>query len=323
MTFGRRQFLHFTAAAAALPAASPIARADVFPTRPVHIVVPYPAGGAPDIIGRLTAEWLSQRLRQQFIVDNRPGAASNLGTEMAAHSTADGYTLLVAVSTNAVNVSIYSKLNFNFIRDFAPIAGIGGTPFVMVFTPSFPAKTFPEFINYAKAHPGKVNMASQGIGTTPHVCGELLKMMTGVDIVHVPYRGNLMPDLLAGQVQFYFSPMAQAIEFVKDGRLRALAVTTAKRAALLPDVPAIAEFVPGYAASGWYGIVAPAGTPAAIIDSLSTQILAGVGDPTFNARLQTLGVVPTPRDPAAFGRFIVDETRKWAKVIEFANIRVD
>ena len=193
----------------------------------------------------------------------------------------------------------------------------------MAFTPSFPAKTFPEFIANAKAHPGKVNMASQGIGTTPHVCGELLKMMTGIDIVHVPYRGNLMPDLLAGQVQFYFSPMAQAIEYVKDGRLRALAVTTAARAALLPDVPTIGEFVPGYVASGWYGIVAPAGAPGGIIDKLSKQILAGVADPKLNARLLTLGVVPVPRPPSEFGKFIAGETEKWAKVIKFANIKVE
>ena len=323
MTLGRRQFLHLAATAAAVPTISSIGRAEVYPARPVHIIVPYPAGGAPDIIGRLAAQWLSERLNQQFIVDNRPGAASNLGTEVAARAPADGYTLLVAVSTNAVNASIYSHLKFNFIRDFAPVAGIGGTPFVMAFAPSFPAKTFPEFISYAKAHPGKVNMASQGIGTTPHVCGELLKMMTGIDIVHVPYRGNLMPDLLAGQVQFYFSPLVQAIEYVKDGRLHALAVTTATRAALLPDVPTVGEFVPGYVASGWYGIVAPAGTPGTVIDKLSKQILAGVADPKLRARLLTLGVVPVPRPPAEFGKFIADETAKWEKVIKFASINVD
>jgi tripartite-type tricarboxylate transporter receptor subunit TctC len=317
----RRRFLRLAVSAASLPALPRIASALDYPTRPVHIIVPYPAGGAPDIMGRLTAEWLSERLGQQFIVDNRPGAASNIGTEVAARAPADGYTLLVAVSTNAVNASIYTKLNFNFIRDFAPVAGIGGTPFVMAFTPSFPAKTFPEFIAYAKEYPGKVNMASQGVGTTPHVCGELLKMMTGIDFVHIPYRGNLMPDLLAGQVHFYFSPMAQAIEYVKDGRLRALGVTTVRRAALLPDVPAIGEFVPGYAASGWYGIVAPTGTPADIIDRLSGQILAGVTDPKLKARLLTLGVELMPRPPAEFGKFISGETEKWAKVVKFANIK--
>jgi tripartite-type tricarboxylate transporter receptor subunit TctC len=323
MQVPRRQFLQLAGGAVALPVGHSVAHTEDYPTRPAHVVVPYPAGGAPDIVARLFSEWLSQRLRQQFIVDNRPGAASNIGTEIVAKAAPDGYTLLIAVSTNAVNASIYTKLNFNFIRDFAPIAGIGGTPFVMVFTPAFPAKTFPEFIAYAKAHPGKVNMASQGIGTTPHVCGELLEMMTGIDIVHVPYRGNLMPDLLAGQVQFYFSPTAQAIEFIKDGRLRALAVTTARRAALLPDVPAIAEFVPGYAASGWYGLVAPTGTPRAAVDNLSSQVLAGVADANVKARLLALGIEPVPRGPAAFGKFIADETAKWAKVIKFANIRVD
>jgi tripartite-type tricarboxylate transporter receptor subunit TctC len=321
MMSARRRFLHLAATAAIFPALPRIASALDYPTRPVHIIVPYPAGGAPDIIGRLTAEWLSERLGQQFVVDNRPGAASNIGTAVAARAPADGYTLLVAVSTNAVNASIYTKLNFNFIRDFSPVAGIGGTPFVMAFTPSFPANTFPEFIAYAKEHPGKVNMASQGVGTTPHVCGELLKMMAGVDFVHIPYRGNLMPDLLAGQVHFYFSPMAQAIEYVKDGRLRALGVTTARRAALLPDVPAIGEFVSGYAASGWYGIVAPTGTPADIIDTLSVQILAGVTDPKLKARLLTLGVELMPRPPTEFGKFIAGETEKWAKVIKFANIK--
>jgi tripartite-type tricarboxylate transporter receptor subunit TctC len=321
MKLPRRKFLHLATGAAALSALPGVARALDYPTRPVRIVVPYPAGGAPDIIGRLTGEWLSERFGKQFIVDNRPGAASNIGTEVAAHAPADGHTLLVAVSTNAVNASIYTKLSFNFIHDFAPVAGIGATPFVMAFTPSFPAKTFPEFITYAKAHPGKLNMASQGIGTTPHVCGELLMMLTGIDLVHVPYRGNLMPDLLAGQVQFYFSPMAQAIEYIKDGRLRALAVTTAARAALLPDVPAIGEFVPGYEASGWYGIVTPTGTPADVIGRLSTQILAGVVDPNLNARLLTLGVDPMPRPPAEFGKFIVNETEKWAKVIKFAGIK--
>lgn len=321
MQLTRRKLMHLATGIAASPVLPRFALALDYPTRPVHVIVPYPAGGAPDIIGRLTAEWLSQRLAQQFIVDNRPGAASNIGTEVAAHAPADGYTLLVAVSTNAVNASIYTKVKFNFIRDFAPVAGIGGTPFVMAFTPSFPAKTFPEFIAYAKEHPGKVNMASQGIGTTPHVCGELLKMMTGIDFVHVPYRGNLMPDLLAGQVHFYFSPMAQAIEYVKDGRLRALGVTTAHRAALLPDVPTIGEFVPSYVATGWYGIVAPTGTPPDVIDRLSAQIVAGVADPKLKARLVTLGVELMPRQSAEFGKFIAGETEKWAKVVKFANIK--
>ena len=321
MKLPRRQFLHLAASAAALRVLTRPASALDYPTRPAHVIVPYPAGGSPDIIGRLIAQWLSERFGQQFIVDNRPGAASNIGTEVAAKAAPDGYTLLVAVSTNAVNASIYTKLNFNFIRDFAPVAGIGPTPFVMAFTPSFPAKTFPEFIAYARANPGKINMASQGIGTTPHVCGELLQMMTGITLVHVPYRGNLMPDLLAGQVQFYFSPMVQAIEYIRDGRLRALAVTTAKRSDLLPDIPAIGEFVPGYEASGWYGICVPVGTAAAIIDKLSTEIIAGVGDPNLKGRLLALGVEPVPMPPITFGKFIADETEKWAKVIKFANIK--
>jgi len=317
----RRQFLQLAAASAALPLVSRTVSAQPYPSRPVHIVVGYPAGGSPDIIGRLVGQWLSERLNQQFIVDNRPGAASNIGTEIAAKASPDGYTLFVAVSTNAVNATLYTNLNFNFIRDLAPVAGIGRTPFVMVLNPSFPAKTLPEFIAYAKANPRKIDMASQGMGTTPHVCGELLKAMTGVDFVHVPYRGNLMPDLLAGQVQFYFSPMARAIELIKDGRLRALGVTTATRVDALPAVPAIAEFVPGYVATGWYGICAPTGTPAAIIDRLNSEIIAGVAAPDLQARFLALGVEPMPMTAAEFGKFIADETEKWARVIMLAGIK--
>jgi len=231
--------------------------------------------------------------------------------------------LFMAVSTNAVNATLYTDLNFSFVNDFAAVAGIGGTPFVLVVTPSFPPKTIPEFIAYAKAHPGKVNMGSQGIGTTPHVCGELLKMMTGAGFVHVPYRGSLMPDLLAGQVQFYFSPMAQAIEYVRDGRLRALGVTTATRSDLLPDVPAIGEFVPGFLAIGWYGICVPRGTATPIIDKLSTAIIAGLADTNLKARLLALGIEPRPMTPPEFGKFIVEETAKWAKVIKFAGVKVE
>jgi len=319
----RRQFLRLAAGAVALPAMSRITAAQSYPTRPVHLVVGYPPGGAPDIVSRLIAEWLSERLGQQFIVDNRAGAGSNIGTEIVAKAPPDGYMLFMAVSTNAVNATLYTDLNFSFVNDFAAVAGIGGTPFVLVVTPSFPPKTIPEFIACAKAHPGKVNMGSQGIGTTPHVCGELLKMMTGAGFVHVPYRGSLMPDLLAGQVQFYFSPMAQAIEYVRDGRLRALGVTTATRSDLLPDVPAIGEFVPGFLAIGWYGICVPRGTATPIIDKLSTAIIAGLADTNLKARLLALGIEPRPMTPPEFGKFIVEETAKWAKVIKFAGVKVE
>jgi len=304
-----------------LPTVSRIASALDYPTRPVHIIVGFPPGSAADIIARLIGQWLSERLDQQFFIDNRPGAASNIGTEIVAKAPPDGYTLLMAVSATAVNAALYTNLNFNFIRDLAPVASIGGTPFVMAFNPSFPAKTIPEFIAYAKANPGKVNMASHGTGTTPHVSGELFKMMTGVDFVHVPYRGNLMPDLLAGQVDFYFSPMPQAIEYVRDGRLRALGVTTATRAEPLLEVPAIGEFVPGYVAVGWLCICAPTGTPPTVVDKLNTEISVGVVDPTLKARLIALGVQPRARTPVEFGKFIADEIEKWAKVIKFADIK--
>ena len=321
MKLPRRRFLHLAAGAAALPAVSRMVRAEAYPTRSVHIVVGYPPGGAPDIIARLIGQWLSERLGQQFIVDNRPGAASNIGTETVAKAPPDGYTLLIAVSTNAVNATLYTNLSFNFIRDMVAVGLIGGTPFVMVVNPSFPAKTVPEFIAYAQANPGKINMASQGIGTTPHVCGVLLKMMTGIELVHVPYRGNLMPDLLAGQVQLYFSPMAQAIEYVKDGRLRALGVTTSTRSDALPDVPSIGVFVRGYVASGWYGICAPKNTSTGIIEKLNNNINAALIDPRMKARLLALGVEPRAMTSGEFGKFVADETEKWAKVIKFAGIR--
>ena len=322
MKLPRRTFLHLAAGTAALPAlALPrIAFALDYPTRPVHIVIGFPAGIGPDITGRLMGQWLSERLGQQFVIDNRPGAASNIGTEIVAKATPDGYTLLLAVSTNAINSTLYKNLNFSFMHDLVPVGFIGGTPFMMVVTPSFPAKTVPEFIAYAKANPGKVNMASQGVGTSPHVAGEMLKMMTGIDLVHVPYRSNLVPDLLAGQVQVYFSPMPQVIEYIRDGRLRALAVTTATRSDALPDLPTLAEFVPGYEVSGWYGICAPTGTPSEIIEKLSKEIASGDADPNLKARLLTIGVVPKAMTPVEFGKFISDETEKWAKVIRAANI---
>jgi tripartite-type tricarboxylate transporter receptor subunit TctC len=323
MKIPRRAVLHLAAGAVAvgmLPRGAPAAG---YPSRPVRLLVPYPAGGAPDIVARLIGQWLSDRLGQQFIIDNRPGAGGNIATEMVAKAAPDGYTLLHTVSTNAVNVTLYERLNYNFLRDFAPVGGIGTLPFALLIYPGFPAQTLSEFIAYAKANPGKVNMASQGIGTTPHVCGELLQMMAGIRFLHVPYRGNLMADLLAGQVHIYFSPMPQAIAFIKDGRLRTLGVTTAKRSDALPEVPAIAEVVPGYEAVGWQGLCAPRGTPGEVIERLNGALAAAVADPAIKARFDDLGVAPMRTTPAEFGKFLVDETEKWAKVVRFANIRME
>ncbi len=321
MTLGRRRFLELAAGAAAVPALSRAARALDYPARPVHIIAGYPAGAGPDIVGRLAGQWLATRLGQNFIVDNRPGASSNIGTDLAAKSTPDGYTLLVAVSTNAVNATLYQNLSFNFARDLVPVAFIGATPFVIAANPSFPAKTVPEFLAYAKANPGKVNFASSGVGSGPHVSAELLKMMTGIDIVHVPYRSNYVTDLLGGQIPLAFSPMPQVIDFIKDGRLRAIAVTPAARADALPDVPALGEFVPGYASAGWYSLTAPTGTPDEIIAKLHDEMNAGLADPTFKSRLIAVGVEPRPMSTAEFGKFIHDEIEKWAKVIQFSALK--
>jgi tripartite-type tricarboxylate transporter receptor subunit TctC len=323
MKLPRREFLHLAAATAALPAWSQIARAETYPARPVHIVTGYPAGAGPDIIARLIAESLSQKLGQQFIVDNRPGASSNIGTEFVAHSPPDGYTLLLTVSTNAVNATLYTNLNFSFSRDLVPVAGIGRTPFVIAAYPGFPAKTVPELIAYAKANPGRVNFASQGVGSGPHVSGELFKMMAGIDLVHVPYKANYNTDLLGGQIQLAFAPMAQVIEFFRDGRLRAIAVTTATRSDALPDVPAIGEFLPGYDAAGWYGICAPAGTPADVIAKLAPAITAAVAEPAFKSRLTALGVEPKPMTTPEFSKFVGDEIDKWAKVLKFAGTKAE
>jgi tripartite-type tricarboxylate transporter receptor subunit TctC len=323
MKFPRRHFLGLVAGAAALPVAPYAAWALDYPTRPVRVIVGFPAGIGPDITGRLMSQWLSDHLGQQFIVDNRPGASSNIGTELAAKAAPDGYTLLVTVSTNAINATFYKNLAFDFVRNLVPVGFIGATPFVMVVPPSFPAKTVPEFIAYAKANPAKINLASQGVGTSPHVAGEMLMMMSDIKLVHVPYRTNLTPDLLSGQVQLYFSPLPQVIQFVRDGRLRALAVTSIKRSEALPEVPALAEFVPGYEASGWYGMSAPAGTPAEIIDKLNKEMNAGLADPALKAKLIAIGVVPKPMTPDEFGKFTADEIGKWAKVVKFANIKAD
>jgi tripartite-type tricarboxylate transporter receptor subunit TctC len=323
MKLPRRKILHLAAGAVALPALSRLAWAQAYPTRPVHIVVGFTAGGTADILARLLAQWLSERLGQQFVIENRPGAGSNVATSAVAHSVADGYTLLLVTQANAINETLYDNLNFNFIRDLVPIASTARTPQVMEVNPAVPANTVPEFIAYAKANPGRLNMASSGSGAASHVAGELFKLMAGVDMLHIPYRGSPFPDLFAGQVQVYFSPIPSSIEFIRSGRLRALAVTTATRSDALPDTPTVSEFLPGYEASGWYGVVAPKGTPAAIVDRLNREINAVLADPGLKARLADLGGVPLPGAPADFAGLIADETGKWAKVIRAANIKPD
>lgn len=318
----RRQFLNLAAGAVALPAISRFAWAQAYPTRPVHMIVGFPAGNASDIIARLIAQSLSERLGQQFVVENRPGAGSTIGTGVVVRAQPDGYTLLMEVMTaNAINASLYPDLNYNFIRDVAPVGIIGRGSFVMVVNPSVPAKTVPEFIAYAKANPGKINMASAGNGTATHAFGELFKMMAGVDIVHVPYRGSFLPDLLGGQVQIVFGPISQLVALIRTGKLHALAVTSATRSAALPDIPAVGEFVPGYEASGLYGVGAPKNTPPEIVNKLNKEINAALSDPKIEARLVDIGVVPMPMTPADFGRLIVDETEKWGKVVKFAGMK--
>jgi tripartite-type tricarboxylate transporter receptor subunit TctC len=321
MNLPRRKFLRLAAGAAALPPLSRFASAQAYPTRPVHIVAGVPPGLAPDILARLTGQFLSERLGQQVVIENRPGAGTNIATEAVVRAAPDGYTLLLATPANAANAALYPSLNFNFIRDTAPVAGICLGPFVMAAGPSLPAKTVPEFIAYAKANPGRINMASAGNGTPPHVFGELFKIMAGVDLVHVPYRSSYVPDLLGGQVQFAFMSIPASIDFIRTGKLRALAVTPAKRVDALPDVPAMAEFLPGYDAGSWTGIVAPRNTPAEIVEKLNKEISAVIADPGFAARLAALGNVPMPMTPADFGKFIADETEKWAKVVKFAGIK--
>jgi len=319
----RRQFLQLAVGAAALPAVSRVARAQAYPTRPVRLVAPFAAGGGTDITARLIGQWLSERLGQPFIIENRPGGASNIGTEAVATARPDGYTLLLAGASNAVNATLYDKLNFNFIRDIAPVAGIIVVPNVMVVNPSVPSKTVPEFIAYAKANPGKLSMASAGIGAPGHLAGELFKLTAGVDLVHVPYRssGPALIDLLGGQVQITFPTAVASIEYIRAGRLRALAVTTAKRSEALPDVPTIDEFIPGYEASNWFGIGAPRNTPADIVDKLNKEINAGLADPKIKARLADLGGTVLALSPADLGKLIAADTEKWGKVIRAANIK--
>jgi tripartite-type tricarboxylate transporter receptor subunit TctC len=300
-----------------------IASALDYPSRPVHIVVTVPAGSGPDTIARLLGQGLSERLGQSFVVEDRPGAAANTGIEYVVRATKDGYTLLLITTSALTNATLYKNLSFNLIRGIAPVASIGRTRFVMVVTPSLPVKTIPEFIAYAKANPGKINMASNGVGGSNHVFGALFQMMTGVDLVHVPYRTSMMPDLLSGQVQVYFGPTTSAIDFIRSGKLRVLGVTTSTRLEMLADVPAIAEFVPGYEASGWNGIGAPKGTPADVIAKLNSTINAVLTDPKAKARFDDLGFEPVAMTPDEFGKLIAAETEKWAKVIEFAHIQAE
>jgi tripartite-type tricarboxylate transporter receptor subunit TctC len=323
MKLPRRQFLHLAAGATALPAVSRIARAQTYPTRPVRIVAPTAPGGAPDILARLIGPWLSGRLGQQFVVENRPGGGSNIGTEAVVRAPPDGYTLLLVSTTNAINATLYEKLNYNFIRDIMPVAGIIRFPLVMVVNPSVPAKTVPEFTAYAKAKPGKINLGSPGIGTPPHVAGELFKMMAGVDLVHVPYRGGgpVMTDLLGGQVQVLFGSTSLTIEQIRAGKLRPLAVTTATRWEGLPDIPTVNDFVSGYEASAVFGLGAPKNTPAEIIDTLNKEINAALADPKMKARLADLGGTVLAGSPADFGKLIAEETEKWGKVVKFSGAK--
>jgi len=326
MKLARRRLLHLAAGAAALPAASRFARAQAYPIRPVRILVPFGPGGGGDIVARVIGQWLADRLNQPFVIENRPGAATNVAVEALVRAPPDGYTLLLAASANAVNATLYEHLNFNFIRDTAPVASTNRVPFVMLVNPAVPARTVPEFIAYAKANPGKINMASTGNGLGPHMYGELFQQMTGVEMIHVPYRGGDAPaltDLLSGRVQLYFATMIGSIEQIRAGKLRALGVTTAARQPQLPDLPAVGEFVTGYEGSGWNGIVAPRGTPAEIVDKLNSTINAGLADPGIKGRMVELGAPPLSGSPADFGRLIAEETEKWGRVVRAGNIRAE
>lgn len=323
MKLRRRELLRFAGGAAVLPLLARGAAALDFPTRPVHIITPYPPGAGPDVIARLVAQWLGDRIGQQVVVDNRPGASGNIGTEKAAKSEPDGYTLLIAVSTNAINQTLYTNLNFDFRSDFVPVAGVGRIPFVIVVNTNFAAKTIPELIAYAKANPGKIDMATNGVGTGSHAAAELFMMMTGIKFTHVPYKGNYLTDLMGGQVPLAVSPLTAVAEYVKDARIRGLGVSTTARSPILPDVPAIAETVPGYVAEGWYGLVAPKGTPAEVIAKLEAATRASLADATLQSRLLALGIESAPMSSAELGKFIADEIDKWGKVIKYADIRVN
>jgi tripartite-type tricarboxylate transporter receptor subunit TctC len=323
MKAARRRFLRLAAGAAALPAISRLARAQSYPARPVHIIAGFAAGGGVDITARLIGQWLSERLGQSFVIENRPGAGGNIGTETVVNAPPDGYTLLLATVPNAVNATLYEKLSFSFIRDIAPVAGIIRVPMVILVHPSVPAKTVPEFIAYAKANPGKVNMASAGIGSAPHMAGELFNVMAVVNMVHVPYRGQgpALADLLGGQVQVLFATTPGTTDYVRTGRLRALAVTTGSRAEVLPDLPTVADSVPGYEASQWYGVGAPKGTPAEIVNKLNKEINAAFAEPRMKARFADIGGEALAGSPSEFAMFIAEETEKWAKVVKFAGMK--
>ncbi len=325
MKLPRRQFLHLAAGAGAVPVMSRMTWAQTYPARPVRIIVGYPSGGSNDILARLMAQWLSERMGQQFVIENRPGAGSNIATEAVVRAAPDGYTLLMVSTANMSNAALYEKLNYNFIRDIAPVAGVMRVPLVMEVNLSVPAKTIPEFIAHAKANPGKINFASGGIGTSIHLSGELFKMMAGIDMQHVPYRGNgpALTDLLGGQIQIMFDTMPQAIGYVRAGKLRALAVTTAARSEVLPDIPTVGETVPGYEASSLYGVAAPRNTPAEIVDKLNREINAALADPAMKTRLADLGGIVLAGSPADFAKLIAAETEKWGKVVKLSGAKPD
>jgi tripartite-type tricarboxylate transporter receptor subunit TctC len=323
MNLPRRRFLHLAAAALASPAATRLAFADAYPSRPVHLLVGFTPAGGNDIIARLMGQWLTERLGQTFVIENRPGAGTNIAAELVIKSPPDGYTLFVTNLSNAINATLYEKLNFDFMRDMLPVAGIAQAPAALALNSRLPARTVSEFIAYAKANPGRISMGSAGIGSTGHLAGELFKMMAGIDMTHVPYRGNApaLTDLIAGQIEVLFPSLGSSIEYVKAGKLRALAVTSEARSDALPDVPTVAETLPGYQAASFYGIGAPRNTPAGIVDVLNKAVNAGLADPKLKARLTDLGSVLLPGPPAAFGQLIADETEKWGKVIRFAGIK--
>jgi tripartite-type tricarboxylate transporter receptor subunit TctC len=323
--FRRRQILHLLTGVVALPVAPRFATAQAYPSRPVRLIVGFAAGGSTDISARLIAQWLTERLGQAFVVENRPGAGSNIAAEAVVNAPADGYTLLVGATANAINATLYDKLNFNFMRDTVPVGGIIRVPNVMEVNLSVPARSVPEFITYAKANPGKISMASGGVGASSHMSGELFKFMTGINMVHVPYRGvaPALADLIGGQVQVLFDTMPNTIEYIKAGKLRALAVTTTMRNAAMPDLPTVAEFLPGYESSAWYGVSAPRGTPADIVDRLNKEINAGLSDSKLGARLADLGGITLQGSSADFGKLIAEETEKWARVIRAANIKAE